>query len=249
MTAMDPAYARIYRELHQRHWWWRAREEAVLATLEQIVPPGGWSAILDVGCGDALLFDRLARFAPFVEGVESDGTLLSAANPWRDRIHVRPFDATFDAGRRYGLVLMLDVLEHLPDPAAALGHAVRLLEPDGRLVINVPAFNLLWTRHDDYNRHLTRYRRASFRRLADAASMRIDAWRYLFHWTWPVKLAQRLAEQVMPGASRPAQVPPPMVNHALLTLCRAEQALLGRVPVPFGTSLFVVGSRSSSAAP
>jgi SAM-dependent methyltransferase len=239
---MDPAYARGYRDLYERHWWWRAREEVVLATMERIAPPGGWSAILDIGCGDALLFDELNRFAPFVEGVESDPGLVSDTSRWRERIHVRPFDETFDTGQRYGLVLMLDVLEHMDRPDAALRHAVSLLQPGGRIVINVPAFRSLWTSHDDYNRHVTRFTRRTFAALAAAAPMRIESWRYLFHWTWPVKFAQRLAERAMPGTPRPATVPPAWLNRSLLALCRAEQRLLGRVPVPFGSSLFVVGT-------
>jgi hypothetical protein len=36
---MDPEYAHRYRELHERHWWWRAREAAVLDRLRRLRPP------------------------------------------------------------------------------------------------------------------------------------------------------------------------------------------------------------------
>jgi SAM-dependent methyltransferase len=238
---MDPAYARQYRTLHERHWWWRAREAVVLRTLERLAPPSGWGAILDVGCGDALLFDQLSRFGGFVEGVEPDASLLNDENPWRSRVHVRPFDSSFDTGRRYGLVLMLDVLEHLDAPEAALGHALALLEPGGRILINVPAFNAVWTSHDDLNGHVTRYTKASFGRLAAGAGLHVDDWRYLFHWTWPVKLAQRVVERAGRRDPVPAGVPPEWVNRGLLALSRAEHALLGPLRLPFGTSLFVIG--------
>ena len=241
---MDPAYSKIYRDLHEQHWWWRAREEVVMEAVERLAPAGGWSAILDIGCGDGLFFERLSRFAPLVEGVETDAEIVSPEKRWRGRIHVRPFDETFDVGRRYGLVLMLDVLEHLQNPEAALRHALRLLEPAGRIVISVPAFNVLWTSHDEYNHHLTRYTRATFGRLAASAGLRIESSRYLFHWTWPAKLVQRLAERVLPHASGPPQVPPALLNRGLLALCRTEYRLLGGLPMPFGTSLFVIGTNS-----
>jgi SAM-dependent methyltransferase len=241
---MDPAYASLYRDLHERHWWWRAREEMIVETVERLAPPGGWSAILDIGCGDALLFDRFARFARFVEGIEPDASLLTGTNPWREQVHVRPFDETFDAGRRYGLVLMLDVLEHLERPDVALRHALRLLEPGGRILITVPAFNALWTSHDEYNRHVTRYTRSTFAGVADAAAMHIETWRYLFYWTWPVKLGQRLMERLVRGTPRPAHVPPAWVNRGLLALCRAEHRLFRRLPMPFGSSLLVIGRPS-----
>src|SRR5258708_8564199 len=75
---MDPEYARRYRDLYERHWWWRAREHLILATLRRYLPPGGWRTILDVGCGDGVLFDRLAAFGD-VEGVEADPPTVSAA--------------------------------------------------------------------------------------------------------------------------------------------------------------------------
>jgi SAM-dependent methyltransferase len=240
---MDREYAEGYRDLYQRHWWWRAREDVLLATLRELQPPAGWSSILDVGCGDGLLFDQLAQITPFFEGVEADPALVRAESPWRDRIHVRPFDESFKPGRRYDLVLMLDVLEHLASPAPALLHALSLLEPGGRIVITVPAFPSLWTSHDDFNQHVTRFTRRSFDHLASAASMHIHASCYLFYWTCPAKLVQRMKERVTSTPPGPARVPPAWLNASLLTLCRAEHRVFGRVPMPFGSSLLVVGGR------
>jgi SAM-dependent methyltransferase len=240
---MDREYAEVYRDLYQRHWWWRAREHVLLATLRELRPTAGWSSILDVGCGDGLFFDQLAQFANFFEGVEADSGLVRAEGPWRQRIHVGPFES-FGHGRRYGLVLMLDVLEHLTNPASALQHALSLLEPEGRIVITVPAFRSLWTSHDDFNQHVTRFTRRSFAHVASAASMHIETSRYFFYWTCAGKLAQRLQERVTSARPEPARVPPAWLNASLFALCRAEQKLLGRLHLPFGSSLLVVGGRS-----
>jgi len=64
---MDVAYARRYRELYERHWWWRAREHVILDTLRRIEPPGGFPSILDIGCGDGLFFDRLVDYLVTLE--------------------------------------------------------------------------------------------------------------------------------------------------------------------------------------
>jgi SAM-dependent methyltransferase len=241
---MDPEYARRYRNLYQQHWWWRAREALLVRALEHLRPPEGWKAILDVGCGDALFFDKLQHFGTTVEGVEPDSTLISESGPWRAHIHVRPFDATFQPGREYSLILMLDMLEHLTDPLPSLQHAVRLLEPRGKLVVTVPAFNALWTSHDDYNQHQTRFTRARFARLARDAGMGIDSMRYFFQWTCPVKLAQRLTERVFPGVSGVVGIPPRWANRSLYLASRLEQTLSRPFPIPFGSSLLVIGGRT-----
>ena len=55
-----------------------------------------------------------------VEGIEPDAGVVSDESPWRQRIQIRPFDDSFAPGRRYDLIVMLDVLEHIEDPRRAL---------------------------------------------------------------------------------------------------------------------------------
>jgi 2-polyprenyl-3-methyl-5-hydroxy-6-metoxy-1,4-benzoquinol methylase len=242
---MDAHYGARYRELYERHWWWRARERLILDRLRAYQPRGGWGNVLDVGCGDGLFFDALLRLegVALVEGVEPAPGLVSPHGPHAERIHIAPFDASFDRGRRYSLILMLDVLEHLSDPVGALRHAMTLLQPDGVFVATVPAFMSLWTRHDDLNHHYTRYTKHSFRALANAAGLRIDEARYFFQWTAAAKLVTRLFEAIIPGAPAPPTVPPRIINDSLRMLSSLEHRLTALVPVPFGSSLLVVGGR------
>jgi SAM-dependent methyltransferase len=196
-----------------------------------------------VGCGDGLFFEKLQRFGP-VEGVEMDPTGVAPDGPWIDRIHVRPFDETFQPGKRYALVLMLDVLEHFADPVRALRRAVELLGDGGAILITVPAFRALWTSHDVLNRHYTRYTRASLEAVAAQSGARLEWSRYVFRWMSPLKLAASLKERILPVAPEPPRIPPAWVNRALYRLSRIEDRLIGRAPIPFGSSLFAVARRA-----
>lgn len=165
---MRADYGASYRELYEHHWWWRARERAILDVLRVEQPADGWKRILDVGCGDGLFFEELSRFGE-VEGVEPTEALVSNSGAHRSNIHIVSFDEKFQPGKQYSLILMLDVLEHLAEPAAALRHALDLLTPQGTLLITVPAFRLLWTNHDVINDHYTRYTKRSFGEVARQA--------------------------------------------------------------------------------
>lgn len=245
---MDEGYGHFYRTLYEKHWWWRSREAAILDVLRALKPSQGFGWILDVGCGDGLFFDQLQALGQ-VEGVESSAELLDPKGRHHPRIHIRPFDSRFQPGHRYGLVLMLDVLEHLSDPEAALRHALSLSEPGGKVVITVPAFELLWTTHDDINHHRVRYTKSSFARLAWESGLRIDLARYWYQWTFPVKLVQHLGERLLSPQPSTPWIPPAPINRALYLLSRVEQKVFTRVPAPFGSSLLIVGSHSMPGNP
>lgn len=246
---MDPSYAARYRRLYEQHWWWRAREAVVLPLLTSLAAErrGGFGTILDIGCGDGLFFEQLERLGT-PEGIEPDPSLVTDRGRARGPITVAPFDRAFETETRYGLVVMLDVLEHLDDPVGALRHIRSLLAKDGRLVITVPAFRLLWTGHDELNRHRTRYTRGMLLREAAAAGLEVERSRYLFQWLWPVKLLVRLRESLVSTPPQPADVPSAWLNRTLYGWCRLEERSWGRLPWPFGTTLIAVLRADRSVA-
>jgi 2-polyprenyl-3-methyl-5-hydroxy-6-metoxy-1,4-benzoquinol methylase len=90
---VDPEYGRRYHQLYEQHWWWRAREAAIVDVLRSVSPPDGWPRILDIGCGDGLFFSRLAEFGSVVEGIEPSSDLVT--DDRGGAISIRPFDSTF----------------------------------------------------------------------------------------------------------------------------------------------------------
>ncbi|HEY6928560.1 MAG TPA: class I SAM-dependent methyltransferase [Thermoanaerobaculia bacterium] len=236
---MDPHYAQNYRDLYERHWWWRAREDLILATLASLRPNGRWGAILDVGCGDGLFFDKLSGLGE-VEGIEMDPKGVTPGGRWIDRIHVRPFDESFRPGKRFDLVLMLDVIEHFEEPLASVRRAIELLAPEGYLVVTVPAFESLWTSHDELNHHFTRYTKGGLAALIREAGGELHQSRYFYRWMYPLKLAAHVKETVFPVSPEIPSVPPSWLNDVLYRLSRWEQKTIGSWPLPFGSSLLAV---------
>jgi 2-polyprenyl-3-methyl-5-hydroxy-6-metoxy-1,4-benzoquinol methylase len=240
---VDPEYGRHYRELYEKHWWWRSREEAILQVLRRQFGARRNLNILDIGCGDGVFFDRLTEFGD-VEGIEPAAALVDPAGPHRARITVAPFDEEFRPGKRYSLILMLDVLEHLDRPAQALRHAAALLEPGGLLLITVPAFRLLWTSHDVLNQHRERFTKGSFRGLARQAGVHVLEARYFFLWLFPVKLIARGREWLAPTKPKVPEPPPRWLNGFLQTFSRADNRVALAAPFPVGSSLLVLATNS-----
>jgi 2-polyprenyl-3-methyl-5-hydroxy-6-metoxy-1,4-benzoquinol methylase len=245
---LEPEYARQYRDLYIRHWWWRAREQAILQVIRRRLGSNSGLRILDVGCGDGLFFSRLAEFGD-VDGVEPDEALVNPQGPFYDRIRITPFDKDFRSSTSYSLILMLDVLEHMNNPAESLCHAHSLLTPTGALLLTVPAFQILWTNHDTINHHLVRYRRSTLRPLLRQAGFAILDERYWYQWTCPVKLAIRMLESIFHCPPSIARVPPNWINRSLYWISRAEQETLGLLRMPFGSTLMVYCTKQEAKQP
>jgi SAM-dependent methyltransferase len=236
---MDPDYLAQYRDLYANHWWWRAREAFILDALGQRRAAQAKGRILDIGCGDGLFFDQLSRFGE-VEGVEPDASIVTPDGPWASRIAICRFDETFQPGHRYDQILVLDVLEHVADPSALLHHAIRLLEPEGFMIVTVPAIPALWTSHDDLNEHRARYTRQSLDALARTAGARVERSSYFFQWLAAAKLAVRLKESLRQPEPKSPEIPPRWLNVLLERVSRLEQETVSRLPMPFGASLLAV---------
>ena len=138
--------------------------------------------------------------------------------------------------------MILDVLEHLPDPEVALAHALELLRPGGKIVITVPAMPSLWTSHDDLNHHFIRYTKRSLQDLGHTCGMQIDRLDYLFHWTAFAKVIVRMKESLFDNEPRSPTVPSPYINAFFRNFCFAEQRIFRNWTPPWGTSLVCIGN-------
>jgi SAM-dependent methyltransferase len=210
------------------------QETILLHKLADLVDRARPVRILDVGCGAGLFFDALARFG-HVEGIESDAVLVHQSGRWRDRILVGELDESFQPDKPFDTILMLDVLEHVPSPQQMLGSAKRILAPGGRIVITVPAFECLWTSHDDLNHHFRRYTAPQLRHTIREAGLVTESISYLFQSLVIPKLFVRAIEGVKGGTPHVPRVPKATINNLLRRWFQAEFVVSKWLP--FGTSL------------
>ncbi len=99
----------------------------------------GGRSLLDIGCGSGTFLHLAERrgFAP--HGMDVSARAVAAAQD-QYRLPVLEGDVCSDVwkGHAFDVITMFHVLEHLPDPGAAIAHAGSLLRPGGRLIVQVP---------------------------------------------------------------------------------------------------------------
>jgi glycosyltransferase involved in cell wall biosynthesis len=109
---------------------------AIIEMLDDAPP----SRILDLGCSGGLLAERVRKLGHHVVG--ADVVEIPGVRERVDEFHVVDVagDLPHELGRNYDVVILGDVIEHLPHPLSSLRQAVALLRPGGELLLSVPNF-------------------------------------------------------------------------------------------------------------
>ena len=97
--------------------------------------PGAAPRLLDAGCGTGALLQAAAELGFAPEGLEVSSVVASRA---RHRFKVHLYDGDperLPAMEAFDVIVLWDVLEHLPDPVRALRRFSKLLKPGGRFLL------------------------------------------------------------------------------------------------------------------
>jgi SAM-dependent methyltransferase len=241
---MDLAHLQELIELEETYWWHRAKSQLVVAALLRWCPPPG--RLVEGGVGGGGNLRRWRSLGYEVLGMD---VLPEAATHCREALGLpvvvhdlqEPWPVDPQSVRA---VVLLDVLEHLPEPARALAQAAQVLAPEGAAIVTVPALPGLRGPWDEALGHLRRYSPALLREQAAAAGLRLRWVRYWNSFCLPAAVPLRLWERRR-GVARPAEFPrlPGFLNQALLAAAAVERAWLRCLPLPAGLSLLGVLTR------
>jgi SAM-dependent methyltransferase len=170
---MDERLMQAMLDVDEHHWWYRGRRRIIRAELEQLPLPAR-ARVLDAGCGSGRTLEELRDLGE-VSGIELSPDAAAVARS-RGNFDVRtgrleqlPWDdATFD------LITCLDVIEHTPDDRLTLSELRRVCAPGGWLLVTVPAYQALWSQHDEANHHYRRYERRTLRAAVLASGWQLE---------------------------------------------------------------------------
>ena len=182
-----------YDKYRTRHGVERRLVDGFLRCLDSAIEGSVAGRVLEVGAGEGMVADRVARRLDGARVVGVDLCDESLVPHWR----ARGLCGTFaDAGRlpfgarTFDLVLAIEVLEHLPSPAAALAEIRRVAR--GRVLLSVPrepiwrAGNLARRRYvpalGNTPGHLQHWSSRGFERLVASELRVVRVWRPL-PWT------------------------------------------------------------------
>ena len=230
----DSEYDEAYPPGYELHYWHRARSDIVRHLVRSVCKKGGTT--LEIGAGRGHYVRTLRE-----DGYDSFGCDLGKGAVHTE-VEAFMFKGTeaeaLDASlrERVTTVLLLDVLEHIQQPAQFITSILNSLSAVQSMIITVPARSELWSNYDEHYRHFIRYDIANLRELLARSGLVVESCGYFFHALYiPAWLLKRVGLR-----RRTAFVAPNMMwLHKLLGFIFAIESRFLPKTV-YGTSLACV---------
>jgi SAM-dependent methyltransferase len=245
---MEPEQYAVMARRETRHWWYAGMRRVALAVLDRALDGRADLELLDAGCGTGGTTTALRRFGNVV-GIDLAWEALAPARARglagrlaRASIEDLPFaDAAFDVATSFEVIYHLGV----GSDANALRELRRVLKPDGRLLLRVPAHDWLRGEHDRLVHTRHRYTRSEVAEKLSDAGFAVEQLSWANTVLFLPAVAKRLLEREN-GHSATSGEPdlwqPPDVLNGLLENAVAVEALAipRHLPLPFGLSVLAL---------
>ena len=242
---MDRAVYDRMGEAEAEHWWFVGRRAVLDALVRRHCALPADARVLEAGCGTGGNLEMLSNYGR-LDAFEYDEDARSVASH-KGGIDVQPGalpDNISVPDETYDLIALFDVLEHIEQDSPSLATLGRKLSETGRMLISVPAMPWLWSHHDVAHHHFRRYTKAILREAISSAGLKAERIGYFNTLLFPAAVGQRLLQKIT-GSRAPADaIPAAWLNRSLAAVFRAERHVVGRLPMPFGLSVYAIVTRS-----
>jgi SAM-dependent methyltransferase len=212
------------------HWYYQSKKLPLFRYAERLLAKGQALTIVDVGAGSGFFALELEKHygsaiaKVYLVDIGYTAEEIAATRGQKiEKVTVIP------SVIEHGLVLLMDVLEHLPDDLAMLTSIKQACVGDNNhFFITVPAFRSLWSGHDVFLGHYRRYRIPMLRSVLEKANFRRINNYYLygslFPLIWAVRRLSNLQKKEAVSNMQPAH---PLVNRLLLGITGTEMKFTG----------------------
>ena len=240
---MEKSAYEILDNLQFNHWWFKGRARIIDRFLKKSINKEN-NTILDVGSGFGALIPTLKKYGevecvePFVDSKE---TLIALG---ANEIYNSKEFPEVHPQKPYNLVSFFDVVEHIEDDELFLkGVHDNVLDEDGKIIITVPAYNWLWTHHDDEHKHYRRYTRKMLVDVVKKAGYKNIRVNYFMTILFPLAVVSRLVQKFLNSKASDLKPMNKIANSLMFKIFSFEEKLVNVTKLPFGLSIILVADK------
>lgn len=228
-------------KLENKHWWYLGRRIIIEKLLIRGIRSELSTEVLEIGAGTGGNFEMLSNFGKYTGIEPSEFALNLMKKEARESVEKKSIEDLHIDQKKYDLIALFDVLEHIRDDTWALNRIYEKLSNGGRLIITVPAYQFLWSKHDEVHHHFRRYTKNNLEKKIKDAGFTVIESSYFNFILFPVALVLRIVSKLFESvASIGGGEVNPFLNRLFINILRVEAKLMALFPLPFGLSIIVL---------
>jgi len=244
-TRKNPASYDVESNVESFHWWFSARRKLLKFLLRSISIPKNCLAI-DIGCGTGSNLRTLASTGLNVIGLDQS---IYALTLFKKKGNLPLLAGDLNKLpikiKSVGLIVAMDILEHLDDDANGIHEFYQVLGQGGILIVTVPAFKFLWGIQDVVTGHKRRYSMKEIKNKISEVGFDILKSSYFnFFLFFPILIARRIIRLLGFKIESENEVNFPLINFFLKVIFSLEVYALKYFSLPFGVSIFCIARKS-----
>ncbi len=230
-------------KMETTHWWSAGKRRIVQDSLTMLTVNSG--KILDIGCGTGIILETFKNHGCIV-GVDNSEHALKFC---KLRKQFRLIQANIEEQlpfkqNMFDVVFAFDVLEHLNNDACVMNELYRVCKEGSYVIITVPAYQFMWSKHDESLHHKRRYSKKALKKVVQDAGFTLKKLSYFNTILFPLIFAFRISHIFRREVKSDFYLPiPSFINWILLSLFSMEKYFLRRVNLPFGLSLLCIAKK------
>lgn len=215
-------------------WWNRARKNIIIDTIINNIDNLESKKLLDIGCGSGDFLSSISKYIPDCIGIEGYEYHHKKYNNIRI---CNIFDNGLEA-HSFDIITALDVMEHIENESNFLNEIKRL--SNGKyILLTVPAYQFLFTYHDEINNHYRRYNKNRLKKVLLENSFEIVKISYFNFFLFPPFFIVRIIDKIF-NLKRIEKEKKSIFNELLYKIFNFEKYLLRKINLPFGSSLIAL---------
>ncbi|OGP90871.1 MAG: hypothetical protein A2157_05350 [Deltaproteobacteria bacterium RBG_16_47_11] len=231
-------------EIEDFHWWFVVRRRVLKSILSTLLLPLN-CVTLDIGCGAGSNLRELGGSRIRAIGVDQSIYALSLASKKlkapliNGDLNLLPIRS-----ESIGLIVAMDILEHLENDLNGIRELYRALQSGGILFLTVPAFGYLWGVQDRATGHKRRYSRKEISNKLRQEGFEILRSSYFnFFLFFPILFARCVIRLFGLRIESENKINSPCINFFLKIIFSLEPFLLRYVSFPLGVSIFSIAKK------
>jgi len=247
-TSNNPNSYDVESKVESFHWWFVVRRKLLESILSFVNVPMN-TLTLDIGCGTGSNLRTLLSAGLFAIGLDRSMYALALLKDKKNKDDLRLLAGDLNnlpiKTKSVGLIIAMDIFEHLEDDVTGIRESHRALVDGGVLLAIVPAFEFLWGIQDMVTGHKRRYSRKDItNKLRNAGFDVLDSSYLNFFLFFPILFARRIVRIFGLKIKSENQLNFPLFNFFLKSIFSLELQALKYFSFPFGVSVFCIARKS-----